>query len=130
MLGTINTPVEAESCTYKYVMDVWRKDAMISGNKMDHTATRTSIRQYCGDTKNEFKVIDKCNHGACPGKQNGMSVKHHYVSNAETTEPLYPVGCDFFGPDYDATNKPGQLENYGLSGSRHLCNNDTFLQMG
>ncbi len=115
--SAISADVRAEECTYKYEIEVWRKDAMLNGNKMDHTATSTIIHQHCGNIKKIFKVVDKCNHGGCPG-QAKMYIKHRHISKAETVEPLYPVGCDFFGHDY------------GLTGSRHLCNNDTFMQMG
>lgn len=123
-------PGPLAGCTYGSEIEVWRKDAMITGNSWDHTATETTIYAYCPDAPRRiFKRMAKCNHGACP-KGEGMRKIHSYTSPSRFTAPLEPVGCDHFSKDYQALTKPKQVLNYGIWGERHVCNNDTFLQMG
>ena len=171
-------PLHAADCTYEYEAEVWKQDALLKGNTMDHTATRTRIFKRCGNDRKQVEVVDKCNHGACPGGDrwpsdapaeyvpakyrevpapgpgrqvpikdggsdpksltlststvlmmvNKMEKAHSYTSKAQSASALRPVGCDHFG--YKATDRPSQLKNYGINGHRHVCNNDTFMQMG
>ena len=95
---------------------------------MDHTATRTIISRTCGTARGKFKIVEQCNHGSCPGK-NGTKRIHTFESNAKTKKPFEPISCDDF-KEYKVTVTYGSSSNFGLLGSEHVCNNDTFLEMG
>jgi hypothetical protein len=159
----------APACVYEYEMEIWRADALLKGNPMDHTSTRTRIYKNCGGSRTLLDVVDKCNHGTCPGgnawptdappdyhpvfkkkyepiagspPKTGASTSGSVIlvlantigkagsreNLAITKGPIYPLGCDSFG--YKALTKPEQIHSYGITGARHVCNNDTFMQLG
>ncbi|CAG1014906.1 carboxypeptidase-like regulatory domain-containing protein [Geobacter sp.] len=107
-----------EGCLGDYEMEVWKKDAIVEGNSLDHTATRTRIYQNCGGKKTLLSTVDKCNHGACPGEK-WMSKRREYKTGPRPGDLVFPVGCHVFG-----------LKEFGLVGDNHVCNNDSFMQMG
>jgi len=82
-----------EGCLADYEMEVWQGDAILNGNPMDHTATRTRIYQTCNKgTKSLITTVDKCNKGyinliasrggRCPG-EDGLKKQREYKSPRE-----------------------------------------------
>jgi hypothetical protein len=114
-------------CRAEYEMEVWQGDAGKNGIPWDHSATRTRIYQTCGGNRSLITTVDKCNKGKllgiarggrCPGEE-GLKIIWKYNSPARKGNIVFPVGCNAFG-----------YHKYGLIGDEHVCNNDSFMQMG
>jgi hypothetical protein len=59
-----------------------------------------------------------------------MQLRETYAATIQTEQPLIPEGCDHFGYNFDPSIKGNWWEHYGITGERHVCNNDSFMEMG
>lgn len=98
-------------CGYRHRLSVYRGSAVFV---WDHTATQTVIFQDCGGQLNVVMAILRKNHGDGP-YDNGMQFKEA-AWGSKISSILTPRRCDHWG------------YHYSLFG--HVCNQDTFIEMG
>lgn len=108
--------VRAAGCQYMEMVEAFSKPAFFSFMPYDHTATKIWFYGECGSGVYQVGAPEVfCNHGTCPGS---MSRYDYGFSEWTTSGVVVPFYCDSWG------------YSYGFAGSGHVCNQDTFLEMG
>lgn len=111
----------ASSCQYYEIIELFSKKAIwnswFNPFQYDHTATKTWYYYSCGAGVIPAGTSSQCNHGTCPS---GMSRYTYGSSGWYVGNWSFPTSCH----DYNSSAE------WGIWGDQHLCNQDTFLEVG